>query len=274
VLVATLYALTAACLHASWNLMAKRSEDVFLALWGQFLVAGAVSAVALAVIGDLPAGAWRFAAASGMFHVPYLLALAWAYRHGDFSLAYPLARGGGALVAAIGGLVVLGDRLSWLSMVAIVVVVTGMALLASGAPRAQVGAALVVAATIGGYTLFDSHAAREYGRGSYVFATYVAAGTSSTIAGLALGRGRELLRLPAAAWRRTTGAALMTITAYGLVLLAVQRAPVGYVAALRESSVLIAVVVGARLLGEGRTQVRAAAASVVLVGLALLVAAR
>ena len=60
-------------------------------------------------------------------------------RHGDFSLAYPIARGGGALLAAIGGIVLLGDDLKWLSVAAIVVVVAGMALLAAGAARARCG---------------------------------------------------------------------------------------------------------------------------------------
>ena len=69
-------------------------------------------------------------------------------------------------------------------------------------------------------------------------------------------------------------AAVMTITAYGLVLVAVRQAPVGYVAALRESSVLIAVFVGARLLGEGGARIRAIAATLILSGLVLLVLAR
>ena len=97
-LLATVYALTAAVLHAGWNLFAKRSGDPFIALWGQFLIAGAAGAVLLLVFGGVPAGAWTFAAISGAVHIAYVVALGWAYEHGDFSLAYPLARGGGALL--------------------------------------------------------------------------------------------------------------------------------------------------------------------------------
>ena len=129
---------------------------------------------------------------------------------------------------------------------AIVTVVTGMTMLAAGADRAQVWAALMVAGTIGGYTLADSHAAREYETFKYVFVTQVVSGVTISIAALAMGRRRDLMAFTPAAWRRTAVAAAMTIGAYGLVLLAVQRAPVGYVAALRESSVLIAVFVGSR----------------------------
>lgn len=273
-LLATVYALTAAVLHAGWNVFAKRSVDPYIALWSQFLLAGIVSALILVATGGVPAGAWTWASMSGMFHIPYVVALGWAYHHGDFSLAYPLARGGGALLAAIGGLLLLGDELEWLSVVAILVVVSGMGLLAVGADRAQVTAALIVAASIGGYTLVDSHAAREYETFKYVFATQTATAITATATGLSMGRGRDLLRIPAAAWWRIAGAAGMTIAAYGLVLVAVRRAPVGYVAALRESSVLIAVFIGSRLLGEGSARVRAAAAGLIVTGLTLLVIAR
>lgn len=273
-LLATLLALIAAVLHAGWNLIAKRAIDPFLALWSQFLVAGIISAAAVAALGGVPIGAWGWASATGTLHVPYVLGLATAYRRGDFSLAYPIARGGGALLAAIGGVALLGDELGATSMVAIVVIVAGMTLLASGAVRAQVAAALLVAVTIGGYTTVDSHAAREYGGVGYVFAAFTMIGLFGSAAGIALGRGGDLLAIGRDAWRRSAFAAVMSVVTYGLVLLAVRRAPVGYVAALRESSVLIAAVVGWRLLGEGRGRTRTLAAAVIVAGLVLLVAGR
>jgi drug/metabolite transporter (DMT)-like permease len=273
-LIATLYALTAAVLHAGWNLIAKRAIDPFLALWGQFLVAGLGSAVVLAFVGPPPAAAWGWALLTGIIHVPYICGLAWAYRYGDFSLAYPVARGGGALIAAIGGLLLLDDDLSAAGVAAIVIVVAGMSLLAVGAPVVQVAIAVGVAATIGSYTVVDSHAAREFDGPSYVFAAFVMMGACITVTGVASGRARELVAVGVDAWRRTALAAAMSVVTYGLVLLAVRRAPVGYVAALRESSVLIASVVGWRMLGEGRGRVRTVAAGVIVAGLVLLVTAR
>jgi drug/metabolite transporter (DMT)-like permease len=274
VLEATILALTAAVLHAGWNLFAKRAGDPFIALWGQFLLAGVASAVLLVVTGGVPAGAWVWAGLSACVHIGYLVALGWAYAHGDFSLAYPLARGGGALLAAIGGILLLGDDLKPLSVAAIVVVAGGMALLASGAARAEVYAALIVAVTIGVYTLSDSHAARTYHADNYIFATQAASGLTLTLAGVSMGRAGDLRAFLRTAWKRTSVAAAMTIAAYGLVLIAVQHAPVGYVAALRESSVLIAVFVGSRYLGEGRGRVRFIAAGLIVAGLVLLVLSR
>ena len=273
-LIATVYGLTAAVLHAGWNLIAKRAVDPFLALWGQFLLAGAGSGAVLLISGPLPLRAWGWAAMSGLIHVPYVVGLARAYRTGDFSLAYPVARGGGALLAAIGGIVLLGDDLRLVSVVAILIIVSGMTLLASGAPARQVATALVVAVTIGAYTLVDSHAAREYDGISYVFAVFVMIGISTTGVGVSTRQLTGLFRIGGEAWRRAALAATISVITYGLVLLAVRRAPVGYVAALRESSVLIASVIGWRLLGEGRGRVRTIAASVIVIGLVVLVAAR
>src|SRR5215207_5053802 len=111
-LVATLLALASAGLHAAWNLTAKRSADRVVALWGQFAAAGLIGAVILVVTRDLAWRGWALAVLSGAIHTPYLVGLARAYDHGDFSVAYPLARGGGALAAAIGGVVLLEDELS------------------------------------------------------------------------------------------------------------------------------------------------------------------
>jgi drug/metabolite transporter (DMT)-like permease len=274
VLLATIYALSAALLHTAWNLIAKRSIDPFIALWGQFLLAGIASAAVVSVTRDLPAEAWLWAATSGIIHVPYVVGLGWAYRHGDFSHAYPLARGGGALVAAVGGIVLLGDDLRIVSVAAIAVIAIGMALLSSGAARDQILVALLVAAAIGSYTVVDSHAARRFDSATYVFAAFAMMALAVTITGVAAGRARALTAVPFVIWRRMALAAGLSVATYGLVLLAVRRAPVGYVAALRESSVLLAALIGWRLLEERHGRIRSVAAMVIVGGLVLLVSAR
>jgi drug/metabolite transporter (DMT)-like permease len=274
VLLATIFALAAALLHTGWNLMAKRSIDPFIALWGQFLLAGIASAVVVALTRDLPAEAWLWAGLSGLIHVPYVVGLGWAYRHGDFSLAYPLARGGGALVAAIGGVALLGDTLRPISLIAITLVAVGMAMLSSGAAHNHIVVALLVAASIGSYTVVDSHAARRYDSATYVFAAFTMIAAAVTIAGVAGGRARDLAAVPPVVWRRMAIAAMLSVATYALVLLAVRRAPVGYVAALRESSVVMATLIGWRLLDERHGRVRSAAAVIIVGGLVLLIAAR
>ena len=269
--VATVLALASAGLHAGWNLVAKRSPDAFIALWGQFFVAGIAGVVLLTATGGLPAAGWAWAAASGAVHLPYIVALASAYAAGDFSVAYPLARGGGALLAGIGGIVLLGDEVNGWTVAAIVTVVAGMALLAIGAPPAGVRAALFVAVTIGMYTTIDAHAARDVASDTYVFAAFAAGALGVTGYGAAAGRGAAMLAGLRTSWRQFAVTAAMSMVTYGLVLAAVRRAPVGYVAALRESSVLLAAFLGWRYLDERAVRRRSVAAAVVLGGLVLLV---
>ena len=270
-LLATLLALASAGLHAMWNLVAKRSPDAFLALWGQFLFAGTAAIVLLAITGGLPVVGWAWAVASGAVHLPYIVTLAGAYGAGDFSVAYPLARGGGALLAGAGGILLLGDEVNGWTMAAILTVVAGMALLAAGAQPAAVRAALFVGITIGGYTTIDSHAAREVASDTYVLAVFVAGAFLVTAYGAASGRRPAMVAALRSGWRQFALTAAMSMLTYGLVLAAVRRAPVGYVAALRESSVLLAALLGWRYLDEGSVRRRSAAAAVILGGLILLV---
>lgn len=273
-LLATALSLAAAVLHAGWNLAAKQSGDRFIALWGQFLVSGAIGAVVLVVwaVVDDPSIAWPWAVISGLVHVPYIVLLAHAYDQGDFSLAYPVARGGGALIAAVGGVVLLGDDLSLLTALGIGVAAGGLMILATGHGRPALTPALLVAATIGAYTLADSRGARESGSAAYALAGFVCMAVFVTVYGAWRGRLGDLRVALAARPGRFAATGSASALTYSMVLVAVQHAPVGYVTALRESSVVIAAFAGWRYLGEGDHRRRIASAAVVLVGLVLLVA--
>ena len=107
-LTATILALVAAVLHAAWNFSVKQSvSDRFIALWGQFFFTGVLAAIVLVIGGGIPARGLPWAAMSGLAHIPYCVFLAKAYNVGDFSRAYPIARGGGALLAGLGGIALL-----------------------------------------------------------------------------------------------------------------------------------------------------------------------
>jgi len=273
VLTATLLALGAAVLHAGWNLAVKQSGDRFISLWGQFFVAGALCSILLVAVGGLPSAGWKWAALSGFVHLPYCWFLARAYDHGDFSLVYPVARGGGALLAAIGGLVLLDDHLSPLGIAAIVVGELGLFMLAGRARGPELVSALMVAATIGVYSVSDAKGIRA-SNGAYVFASFIGTMTSTTVFGLVTGRGPRMVESMRINWRRFSAIGVAATVTYGMVQLAFQRAPVGYVTALRESSVVLAAFAGTRMLHEPAGAKRITASLVVLSGLVLLVVAR
>lgn len=267
-------ALAAACLHAGWNLAVKRNVDSGLALWGQFFIAMLIALGALAVwwiIDGRPDFAWQFTLLSGVTHLPYSILLVRAYNTGDFSVSYPIARGGGAVGAAVLGVLLLNDVLSWLTATGIVVAGIGFFLLSRGSLR-QMRFATATALIIGVYTAIDATGVRESADpAAYALSIMVATGVSVSAWTFA-SRRREAMSALLNQWPQFSIAAVGTLSSYCLVLLAMRKAPVGYVAVLRESSVLIAAFAGWKLLGEADHRRRIGGAAVVLVGLAALVA--
>ncbi len=273
VMTATVLALSAAFMHAGWNLAVKRSSvDRFHALWGQVLFGASIAIVVFLLLGGMDSNAWKWAIISGVVHVPYTVLLTRAYDTGDFSQVYPLARGGGALLAAIGGIVLLGDDLTGWSAAAILVVVTGLFLLVGPAPSPATWTALGVAVSIGCYTIVDSRGGRVSDVAYYGLATGAMAALAISIYGIATGRHQGLAASVRTEWRSMLFGGIAQKLTYTFVLAAVRLAPVGYVTALRESSVVIAVLLGWRVLGEQQGRRRIAASGVVLGGVVMLVA--
>lgn len=272
VLAATILALCAACMHAGWNLAVKRSTvDRFHALWGQVVLGATVAAVVFVALGGMDRSAWPWAVASGIIHIPYTALLTRAYDTGDFSQVYPLARGAGALTAAVGGIVLLDDELSWASGIAICIVVSGLFLLVGRAPGPATMAALGVALSIGCYTIVDAQGSRTSGVAYYGLGTGIAAAVAISAYGIASGRAAGFGRAVRREWRTMLLGGIAQKATYTFVLAAVRLAPVGYVTALRETSVVIAVMIGWRVLGEAQGRRRVAASGLVLAGVVALV---
>lgn len=272
-LLATVLALTAAVLHASWNLLVKQSADRRLALWGQFTIGGAISAVVLAiwsVSASPPDIAWGWAIISGATHVPYLMLLSRAYDRGDFSMSYPIVRGAGALAAAAGGVLLLNDSLSITSTIGIVIAVLGLFVLAKSGSWHVVGAALAVASTIAVYSVVDGHGTRQSQPVAYALALNIAAAIFVSLYASVHSR-KQMIPTLKAHWKVMSLAGVFSTVAYMLVMIAYRHAPVGYVASLRESSVVIAAFAGWKMLDEGDHKRRIASAAIVLAGIVVLV---
>jgi drug/metabolite transporter (DMT)-like permease len=273
VLLATVLALLAAVLHASWNLIVKQSTDRRLALWGQFTIGGALSAVALLVwtlSTSMPDIAWKWALISGATHVPYLMLLSRAYDRGDFSMSYPIVRGAGALAAAAGGVLFLNDTLSIASTLGILIAVLGLFVLAKSGSWHVVGAAIAVASTIAIYSVVDGHGTRQSQPVAYALALNIAAAVFVSLF-TAINSRKMMIPTLRQHWKTMGAAGVFSTVAYTLVMIAYRHAPVGYVASLRESSVVIAAFAGWKMLDEGDHKKRIASAAIVLIGLVVLV---
>jgi drug/metabolite transporter (DMT)-like permease len=273
VLAATLLALGSASVHATWNLIIKSTTgNRTIATWGVFLLGGLLTLPVIAVVGLPGWVALPWLVLSGIVHVFYAEGLSAAYTHGDLSATYPIARGGGALLAAVGGVVLLGDHLPTLAWVALGIVGIGLLSIPGRGATDGLGWAALTAVCIATYTLIDSHGARVVDSGvRYGLATIPCAAFGMTMSSLAQHRAPALRAEWPTQWRRWVVGGACTATAYTLVLVAVRLAPVGYVTALRESSVVLGALAGWLLLHERMGARRLGSAGVILAGLILLV---
>ena len=250
----TALVLGSALLHASWNAIIKSSRDVAL---DTALVAAGASILALPLIAAVPmpaSASWPYLAASIAIHIGYFATLARAYRVGDLGHAYPLMRGTAPLLVALFGVALLNERPSaimWIGIVLISAGILSIGLLQEGrAQRDATAWALANAVIIASYTLVDGAGVRLSGSAAgYVAWGFLLQGIAF-IAPVAVSRKRAALAYVRQNWLRGLGGGLCLISAYGIVLWAMTQAPVAAVAALRETSVIFAAVLGTIFLKE------------------------
>jgi drug/metabolite transporter (DMT)-like permease len=250
--------LLAALLHAGWNAMIKGGGDVLHDTAG-IIVGATVVAIPFAFVVPLPAAAaWPFIAASVTVHLGYYALMIAAYRAGDLTLVYPLMRGVAPLLTAVAGIVVLGElppALGWIgiALISAGVLVLGYRALGHAPSRAAVGFALGNAAVIALYTLIDGAGARASGNAwSYIVWLFVLDGIPFSLWMLVTRRTSFIAHLTGRSRRALVGGGL-SAAAYAISVWAMTKAPVALVASLRETSVLFATLLGARLLHERLT---------------------
>ncbi len=241
-------ALLAALVHAGWNQLLAGSRDPQGRI-GVAMLVGAAATVPFAVVGfRWEAQAWPYVALSLAFSLAYVVSLGAAYRSAPMSTVYPVARGSAPVLVLLVGAVALGERVGPVAALGALVVAAGILLVgglsAASASARGVGVALLVGACIAGYTLVDARGVEHASVAAYLLLTQGLAGVGQ-VALASRGRGGPgpLVRqaLGPGEWWRTTAAGLGYFLAYGLVLLALREAPAGLVAAVRETSVVIAV---------------------------------
>ncbi len=302
--------LVAALAHATWNLFSKQASVTGASsfVWLMSLTATVLYApvVALSVLVSPPRLtplAWLFMIGTGLLQVGYFLFLQAGYRLGDLSLVYPLGRGTGALLAALAGITLLGERPGPAGITGIGLVVLGVLVLgapgraagsaspASGAPASGAPAsgspaspplagppraapasraitfALVTGMFIASYTLWDKYAVSTL-RVPPLLQGYASLPVMALLlAPSALRQRGRTTRVWRRYRRQVTGAAVLSPLAYVLVLIAMSFTAVSAVAPAREVSVLVGVILGRRLLGEGSLARRLTAAAAIAAGI-------
>lgn len=264
-----------ALLHATWNALVKSSTDKALDT-ATIHVVGSLIAVPLALlVGWPPAAAWPYILTSAAIHIAYYIALTGAYKHGDLGLTYPLMRGTAPLLVALSAATLLGETLSPLSWVGVVgvscgVLALGLSRHAIDSPRA-VAFALANAVVIAMYTVVDALGARVSGNAlQYVVALFVIDGWPFALIVFMRRGGPVVWPYVRARWPVAAMGAAASLGSYGIALWAMTRAPVATVAALRETSVLFAALLGVWFLKEAFNLRRAAGTAVIVAGVMAL----
>lgn len=272
--------LLGALLHAAWNALIRSGDDKPL---DTGLIHGLGMLVALPVVaatGFPRAEAWPYLAASWVIHIGYYIALAGAYRHGELGLTYPVMRGLAPLLVAGSSSALLGEPLSlqgWAGIAAISLGVVGVGLsagaAASGHPAKALRYALANAAIIALYTIVDGRGVRASGDPlAYVATLFLADGAPyfALVLWQRRAQAAQVRTYLAARWKPALLASLASFGSYAIALWAMTRAPVASVAALRETSVLFAALIGALWLKEGFGALRAAGTALVVAGVVTL----
>jgi len=264
----------AALLHAGWNAAIKTGLSKQGAM---FLLSVGHAALGLAVIpfyGWPPAAVWPWLLASGAIHMGYQVFLAYAYEQGDMSRVYPIARGAAPLIVLLVGITVLDDPLRGAEVAGILVLGAGIALMARGVfrhgeSRRLLPLALGAACATAGYTLTDGIGARVWGEAlGYVAWLMVLSAVFYTPVAVAL-KGTAVLRAGRRDWAMGMAAAAASFLAYAIAVWAMTRAPIPLVGALRETSILFAVLIGWLVFAERMDRGKLVALALILAGVVL-----
>jgi drug/metabolite transporter (DMT)-like permease len=268
--------LLAALLHAGWNAVVKLGLDRFSSMLVMALMQSGIALLLAPFFAPPARDAWPWLLLGSLLHTGYKLFLVRAYSHGDLSEVYPVSRGTAPLIVAAAGLLWLGEGMSWLRLAAIAAIAAGILLMAGGDKATAgernlraLGWALGTACFTAAYTLADGVGARlAQSVSGFAVWLFVLDGLSMLAVG-ALTRGSAMLGSIAQAWRPGLAAGAMSLGSYWIAIWAFTEAPLALVAALRETSILFALLIGFFLLGERVSARRWFAAGLIVAGILL-----
>jgi drug/metabolite transporter (DMT)-like permease len=264
--------LAAAVMHAGWNVLVKLKLDRFLSLYLIETIMGFMGLVMLAVFPWPAAAAIPYAVTSGLLHVGYALFLSRAYRTGDLSQVYPIARGAAPLLTLAVTSTFMHEDVTLMGAAGVAVLVAGIwavSLMGRGGMRLDgltlffaIGTSVFIAA----YTIVDGVGARVSGQASgYTGLVFVLDALFLSVAAFAM-RGPGIVRAVAPYWKTGLVGACLSVGAYWIAIWAMTQAPIASVAALRETSILVVMLLSMRVLKETVSLSRLTGAALIVAG--------
>lgn len=269
--------LAAAAMHAIWNALVKVHLDRFMSITLMTLGMGVAALVCLPFVEVPKAEVWPYIIASVVFHMGYRTFLIGAYQAGDFAQTYPLARGTAPLLSALGGIFLVAETPAPVAIVGIVLLCAGTLVMSfrGGAHLEKlnlraVGYALGTSIFIASYTLSDGSGARMAATASSYAAWLFVCDAAWALVLCVIFRGPGSLPVLARDWKTGLFTGVLSGAAYWIAMWAMTKAPIASVAALRETSILFAMMISVFALGEKMTGWRGAAALSIVAGVIAL----
>ena len=272
----TVVVLLAALLHACWNFFVKSTDDKHISM-SAVVLGHTPFAMAALLFSPLPAvESLPYLLVGAVLHSGYQLFLLSSYRIGDLSQVYPLARGSAPLIVAGISVTVMGVQLSWVELTAVAAIVSGIMSLtlvrrSDGLRNGRAAAlAIITGGFIASYSLVDGLGAREAGTalGFYGWLSMVNAVIFASIMGVF--QPGIVTRMIRRHWRLAVGGGGASFVAYALVTWAFTMAPIPLVTALRETSIIFALLLGVFVLKERLDLMKVVATACTLLGVGLL----
>lgn len=271
-----LVVILAACFHALWNASVKLSDDKLLSLAAIQMTIFVLVLPMVPFVGLPHTDSVPYLLASVGFHLGYYLSLARAYRYGDFAQAYPLARGSAPILVTLCGVFVLGETFSGIQFLSLAGVIIGIMIFATrrlGAvlhQRKALSSALITSCFIGAYTVVDGIGGRLSANiPAYIVWLSLLDSFPLVLYALYHRRWSEVVALKSK-WRVSLFASVLSFAAYWIVVWAMSQSPIALVSALRETSIIIAALIGAYYFKEPAGKRRIVASVVLFVSIVLL----
>lgn len=263
-------------MHAGWNVLVKLKLDRFLSLCLIQTIMG-VMGIAMLLAFPLPAlASLPFAIASGFLHLGYNLFLARSYRTGDLSQVYPIARGAAPLLTLAVTWTFMHEELTLMGAAGVAILVAGIWMISLLGHRGlrldgmtlffAIGTSVFIAA----YTIVDGMGGRASGQpSSYAGMVFLFDAIFLAITAVSL-RGPGIVREVAPYWKTGVVGAALSVGAYWIAIWAMTKAPIASVAALRETSILVVMLLSMRVLKETVSLPRLAGTVLIVVGAVLI----
>ncbi len=268
--------LGAAVLHAAWNALVKVNADRFIVMAIMMMSQVAVAMLVVPFLAFPTAESWPYIWASTALSTAYCVFLINAYRYGDLSHVYPISRGSAPLIVAAISIAIVGETLTRQAGISIVVIGLGILslTLTRGAegfrePRAMLYA-LGTGVFVAGYTIVDGLGARLADSAhSYTFWVHLFNGIPMTLLALCL-RRRQFFISAQKSWKVGVFGGIVSLLGYWIVIWAMTQAPIALVSAVRETSMVFAVLFGLFFLKERLDLARLASIGTTLIGTVML----